>query len=135
MTFCTFCTSCIPWEKKLRLPAGHSPLGLVDKGCAGAGGGENRRSTPGACPVSLCLSHMMRQMRQPLRVSHMSQVSKCGAKTRAGSPCRRPPVRGRKRCRLHGGLSPGAPRGSRNGNYTNGEWTREALEERRWVRD
>ena len=27
------------------------------------------------------------------------------------------------------------PRGSRNGNYTNGEWTREALEERRWVRD
>src|SRR5213592_1979719 len=38
-------------------------------------------------------------------------------------------ARGRKRCRLHGGLSPGAPRGS--GNYTNGEWIREALEERR----
>jgi hypothetical protein len=68
-------------------------------------------------------------------VSHVSEVSRCGAKTRAGSPCRRPPVRGRQRCRLHGGLSPGAPRGSRNGNYTNGDWTREALEERRWVRD
>ena len=68
-------------------------------------------------------------------LSHVSQVSGCGAKTRTGSPCRRPPVRGRKRCRLHGGLSPGAPRGSRNGNYTNGDWTREALEERRWVRD
>jgi hypothetical protein len=33
-----------------------------------------------------------------------------------------------------GGLSPGAPRGSRNGNYTNGEWTAEAIEERRWLR-
>jgi hypothetical protein len=46
----------------------------------------------------------------------------------------RPPVQGRKRCRLHGGLSPGAPKGSRNGNYTNGEWTAEAIEERRWLR-
>jgi hypothetical protein len=61
-------------------------------------------------------------------------MSRCGAKTRAGTPCQSPPVQGRKRCRLHGGLSPGAPRGSRNGNYTNGDWTKEALEERRWVR-
>jgi hypothetical protein len=61
----------------------------------------------------------------------LSQVSRCGAKTRSGTPCQRPPIRGRKRCRLHGGLSPGAPRGSRNGNYTNGEWTAEAIEERR----
>jgi glucans biosynthesis protein len=64
----------------------------------------------------------------------LSHESRCGAKTRAGSPCRRPPVQGRKRCRLHGGLSPGAPRGNRNGNYTNGEWTAEAVEERRWLR-
>ena len=68
------------------------------------------------------------------RLSAVSNVSRCGAKTRAGAPCRRAPVRGRKRCRLHGGLSPGAPRGSRNGNYTNGEWTAEAIEERRWLR-
>ena len=40
---------------------------------------------------------------------------------------------GRKRCRLHGGLSPGAPRGSRNGNYRRGDWTK-AIEERRWLR-
>src|SRR6266480_7842111 len=72
-------------------------------------------------------------MNQPL--SHASHVARCGAKTRAGTPCQSPPVRGRKRCRLHGGLSPGAPRGSRNGNYTKGDRTREALEERRWVRD
>ena len=37
--------------------------------------------------------------------------------------CQRPPVRGRKRCRLHGGLSPGAPRGPKNGNYKTGDWT------------
>jgi glucans biosynthesis protein len=72
--------------------------------------------------------------RPPSQVSHVSQVPRCGAKTRTGSFCRRPPVQGRKRCRLHGGLSPGAPRGSRNGNYKNGEWTAEAIEERRWLR-
>jgi glucans biosynthesis protein len=72
-------------------------------------------------------------MNQPL--SRACHVTCCGAKTRAGTPCQSQPVQGRKRCRLHGGLSPGAPRGSRNGNYTNGDWTKEALEERRWVRD
>ena len=34
---------------------------------------------------------------------------------------------------LHGGLSPGAPRGAKNGNYTNGDWTAEAIEERKWL--
>jgi hypothetical protein len=67
-------------------------------------------------------------------LSHLSHASRCGAKTRAGTACQSPPVPGRKRCRLHGGLSPGAPRGSQNGNYTDGEWTAEAIEERRWLR-
>lgn len=31
----------------------------------------------------------------------------CGAKTRAGAPCAKPPSLGRNRCRLHGGLSTG----------------------------
>ena len=39
-------------------------------------------------------------------LSQVSQLSRCGAKTRAGTPCGRHPVRGRNRCRLHGGLSP-----------------------------
>jgi hypothetical protein len=58
----------------------------------------------------------------------------CKAKTRSGSTCGRPPIRGRARCRLHGGLSPGAPRGTKNGNYRAGQWTAEAIEERRWLR-
>ncbi len=32
---------------------------------------------------------------------------RCGAKTRVGNPCRKHPVPGRKRCRLHGGCSTG----------------------------
>ena len=32
-------------------------------------------------------------------------------------------IHGRTRCRLHGGLSPGAPRGPKNGNFKNGDWT------------
>jgi hypothetical protein len=30
----------------------------------------------------------------------------CGAKTRGGAPCQKPPAEGRTRCRLHGGASP-----------------------------
>ena len=61
-------------------------------------------------------------------------TSTCGAQTRIGTLCRRPPVVGRKRCRLHGGLSPGAPRGFKNGNYKTGDWTTEAIAEPEWLR-
>jgi hypothetical protein len=33
------------------------------------------------------------------------------------------------------GFRPRRAQGSRNGNYTEGDWTAEALEERRWVRE
>ncbi|BBF66706.1 hypothetical protein F6A13_08205 [Acidithiobacillus sp. 'AMD consortium'] len=38
----------------------------------------------------------------------------CGAKTRAGTPCRRYPITGRKRCKLHGGTNPGPGYGNQN---------------------
>jgi hypothetical protein len=38
------------------------------------------------------------------------------------------------KCRIHGGASPGAPRGAANGRYVHGYWTCEAVEERRFVR-
>jgi hypothetical protein len=38
------------------------------------------------------------------------------------------------KCRIHGGLSPGAPRGAANGRFRDGYWTREAVEERRFIR-
>ena len=55
---------------------------------------------------------------------------RCGAKTRAGSPCQGPAMPN-GRCRLHGGKSPGAPTGKANGNYRTGHWTKEAVAERR----
>ena len=68
------------------------------------------------------------------RLGDPRRAPKCGARTRAGTPCQRPAIRGHTRCRLHGGLSPGAPRGAKNGNFRNGDWTAEAIKERKWLR-
>ncbi|WP_416909164.1 MAG: HGGxSTG domain-containing protein [Polymorphobacter sp.] len=40
-------------------------------------------------------------------------MKQCGALTRAGRPCRSPAM-ANGRCRMHGGTSPGAPKGNRN---------------------
>jgi hypothetical protein len=72
--------------------------------------------------------------RPDARLRNLRQALRCGARTRGGTLCQRPAIRGRKRCRLHGGLSPGAPRGSKNGNFKSGDWTTEAIEERKWLR-
>ena len=68
------------------------------------------------------------------RLQNLKRAPRCGAGTRAGGACQCPAIRGRGRCRLHGGLSPGAPLGAKNGNFRNGNWTAEAIEERRWLR-
>lgn len=40
---------------------------------------------------------------------------RCGARTRRGATCLSPAVRGKRRCRMHGGAKgSGAPRGSQN---------------------
>ncbi len=44
----------------------------------------------------------------------LSSAPRCLAKTRKGSPCQSPAVNGKKRCRMHGGTNPGAPKGNRN---------------------
>ena len=40
-------------------------------------------------------------------------------------------MKGKRVCRLHGGLSPGAPKGKANGNWKHGGETREAVALRR----
>lgn len=67
------------------------------------------------------------------RLANLRRAARCGAMPRARTPCQRPAMRGRKRCRLHGGLSPGAPRGQKNGNFRNGNWTADAVAERTWL--
>ena len=46
----------------------------------------------------------------------------CGAKTRSGSPCQKPPLQGKTRCRLHGGKSLS---GKDHPNYKHGHCTKE----------
>lgn len=60
----------------------------------------------------------------------LSQAPRCGAKTRSGRPCLSPAVRGRKRCRMHGGATrgAGAPKGNRNA-FVHGNRTAEAEEQ------
>jgi len=58
----------------------------------------------------------------------------CRARTRRG-PCQNLPVAGRTRCRLHGGaVGSGAPSGTRNGRYVDGDHTKAAKAERRLLR-
>jgi hypothetical protein len=52
----------------------------------------------------------------------------CGARNRQGEPCRAPAMKGKKRCRLHGGKSLS---GKAHGRYKHGHWTKESIEERR----
>ena len=55
---------------------------------------------------------------------------RCGAKTRRGKPCQSPAVRGKKRCRMHGGAEgSGAPKGNQNA-LKHGRYTKRAIEER-----
>ncbi len=75
---------------------------------------------------------MQRTTNEP---SALRQVPRCGARTRSGKPCQSPVVKGKRRCRMHGG-APGsaAPKGERNGNYRHGFYTGEAIAERRAIR-
>ena len=58
---------------------------------------------------------------------------RCGAKTRCGGSCRSPAVRGRRRCRMHGGApGSGAPRGNQNARQ-HGLFTRDAIAERKRI--
>ena len=63
---------------------------------------------------------------------------RCGAKTRKGSSCCAPAMPN-GRCRMHGGSSPGAPKGTANGMFKHGRYTNEAIAARRelsaWIRE
>jgi hypothetical protein len=63
----------------------------------------------------------------------MNQAPRCGVRTRSGNPCRCPAVRGKRRCRMHGGAhGSGAQPGNRNA-LRHGLYSREAIALRRMV--
>jgi hypothetical protein len=60
---------------------------------------------------------------------HLSR--RCGARTRSGSGCRSAAMPN-GRCRMHGGMSPGAPKGNKN-TFKHGHYTAEAIASRREI--
>jgi len=73
---------------------------------------------------------MHRQQPWPMHLS-----PRCGARTRRGSPCRSPAVKGRRRCRMHGGsVGSGPPAGNRNA-LRHGRYSRELIEFRLAMRE
>jgi uncharacterized protein YjcR len=65
----------------------------------------------------------------------MRSSPRCGAKTRAGTPCQSPAVAGKRRCRMHGGAAgSGAPLGNENA-YKHGRYSRAERELMRKLRE
>lgn len=65
--------------------------------------------------------------------ANLASAPRCGAKTRSGAPCRSPAVRGRQRCKMHGGTNKGAPKGNRNA-WKHGNHSAEAQDQLRTIR-
>jgi uncharacterized protein YjcR len=61
----------------------------------------------------------------------MHRALKCRARTRSGQPCQAPAM-SNGRCRMHGGMSPGAPKGNRNA-VKHGRYTVDAIARRREI--
>ncbi|OYX76291.1 MAG: hypothetical protein B7Y82_13870 [Sphingomonadales bacterium 32-65-25] len=49
-----------------------------------------------------------------MQPERLANAPRCLARTRAGTACQSPAVKGRKWCRMHGGPNPGAPAGNHN---------------------
>jgi uncharacterized protein YjcR len=70
----------------------------------------------------------------PRNTGPMRESARCGAHTRKGTSCQAPAVRGKARCRMHGGAKgSGAPVGNRNA-LKHGMYTKAALEEQKALR-
>jgi hypothetical protein len=67
---------------------------------------------------------------QTKSLMHLSP--RCGARSKSsGKPCQFPAMKN-GRCRMHGGKSPGAPKGNRN-SLKHGHYTAEAIASRREI--
>jgi len=70
----------------------------------------------------------------PGNVAPMKANPRCGAKTRKGTPCHAPAVRGKARCSMHGGAKrSGVPQGKQNA-LKHGLTTAEARASNAYVR-
>ena len=70
----------------------------------------------------------------PRNTGPMRASTRCGARTRKGTPCQAPAASGKARCRMHGGAKgTGAPIGNTNA-LKHGMYTKAALEESKALR-
>jgi hypothetical protein len=62
----------------------------------------------------------------------IKEDNRCLARTRKGKSgfCQARKVSGKKRCRMHGGTSDGAPKGNKNA-FKHGRYSREVIEKRK----
>jgi hypothetical protein len=82
--------------------------------------------------MKMTANPMQRATNEPLA---LREATRCGARTRHGKRCQSPIVKGKRRCRMHGGAKgSGAPKGERNGSYRHGFYTSKAIAERRALR-
>lgn len=68
----------------------------------------------------------------PNLTGNPQSAPRCGAHSRrTGEPCRAPAIRGKQRCRMHGGKGSGAPRRNQNA-VTSGDYTAKARGQHLW---
>src|SRR6476619_3587830 len=104
--------------------AGLRPLGVASGLFLSVGPTYQTKSAPQG--VQKMTGDPMRQAGLERRLANMAKAPRCGARTRTGRPCRQAAVRGRTRCRMHGGAKgSGGRSGVRNGNFKHGLWTRD----------
>ena len=65
--------------------------------------------------------------------TYRAVVPRCLARTRSGTECQSPAVKGKRRCRMHGGTNPGPPKGNRNA-WKHGGRSAEAMAASYYVR-
>jgi len=98
----------------------------------GCGGKDGAQGIVPRCNSSLGGPKRPRLRNNPMQSKlAMHQISRCGARTPSGNSCQSPAMANR-RCRMHGGSSPGAPKGNRNA-YKHGHYTAETIERRREI--
>ena len=70
----------------------------------------------------------------PMQPANLANAPRCGARTRSGAPCQSPAVRGRQRCRMHGGTNKGAPKRNRNA-WKHGDRSAEAEQQLKTIKN
>jgi thiol-disulfide isomerase/thioredoxin len=117
-----FASWCVPCHQEheliMRLSADHGLAGTCIRAV--------RPSWAWSRPQGEGLSRNQRN--NPMQLP-MHRASKCRARTRSGKPCQAPAM-SNGRCRMHGGMSPGAPKGNKNA-FKHGRYTAEVIERHR----